>query len=178
MTSEFSGLNHSSFQSLSSDSIRSELYNYSEVKGYSDCKDLLRQLKMNNPSKILIGHLNINSIRNKFEFFANQIKGNLDIALISETKIDESFPINQFLLEGYSTPYRLDRNCHGGGLLLYIREDIPSKKIKFVFPDPSFEGLIIEINLNKKKWLLGCSYNHHRSNISKHLQNISSFLDS
>ena len=45
--------------------------------------------------------------------------------MISETKLDESFPIGQFLKKGFSTPFRLDRNCHGGGILLYIREDIP-----------------------------------------------------
>ena len=47
--------------------------------------------------------------------------------MISETKIDASFPIGHFLLNGYSTPFRLDRNAHGGGILLYIWEDIPSK---------------------------------------------------
>ena len=47
--------------------------------------------------------------------------------MISETKIDASFPIGQFLLNGYSTSFRLDRNAHGGGILLYVREDIPSK---------------------------------------------------
>ena len=49
--------------------------------------------------------------------------------MISETKIDSSIPIGQFLLNGYSTPFRLDRNAHGGGTLLYDREDIPSKLI-------------------------------------------------
>ena len=47
--------------------------------------------------------------------------------MICETKIDASFPIGQFLLNGYSTPFGLDRNAHGGGVLLYVREDIPSK---------------------------------------------------
>ena len=36
---------------------------------------------------------------------------NVDIFMISETKIDYSFPINQFIIDGYSTPYRLDRNA-------------------------------------------------------------------
>ena len=47
--------------------------------------------------------------------------------MISETKIDASFPIGQFLLNGYSTRFLLDRNAHGGGILLYVQEDIPSK---------------------------------------------------
>ena len=55
------------------------------------------------------------------------INKNIDVLLISETKTDSSFPSVQFHLEGYATPYRLDRNANGGGTLLYIREDIRSK---------------------------------------------------
>ena len=177
MASEFSDRNSSSISRLAFEKTSSDLLKTSNITIVPDCKYEIHRLRMNNPSKILIGHLNFNSIRNKFEVFTTLLKGNLDIILLSETKIDDSFPTNQFLLDGYSTPYRLDRNCNGGGLLLYVREDIPSKKIKFVFPDPTFEGLFIEINLNKKKWLLGGSYNYHKSNISKHLESISLFLD-
>ena len=38
------------------------------------------------------GLLNIYSIRNKFNFFAPQIKGNIDVPMISETKFNENFP--------------------------------------------------------------------------------------
>ena len=47
--------------------------------------------------------------------------------MISKTKLDESFLTSQFFMNGFSSPHRLDRNCNGGGILLYIREDIPSK---------------------------------------------------
>ena len=33
-------------------------------------------------------------------------------------------------MEGYSTPLRLDRNSHGGGILIYVRVDIPCKELK------------------------------------------------
>ena len=55
---------------------------------------------------------------------------NLDILMISETKIDDTFPDSQFLIEGFSVPYRLDRTAKGGGILLYIREYIVSKRKK------------------------------------------------
>ena len=45
--------------------------------------------------------------------------------MISETKLDANFPTNRFLINGYTSPYRLDRNGKGGGILVYAREDIP-----------------------------------------------------
>ena len=58
---------------------------------------------------------------------AHQVKGNIDIVMISETKLDESFPSSQFFLHGYSVPFRFNRNGNGGDILLYIKDDIPSK---------------------------------------------------
>ena len=71
--------------------------------------------------------------------------------MVSETKIDHTFPLAQFCVEGYSTPYRLDRTCKEGGSFLYVRDDIPSKLIilKFI-ENEAFEGFLVEINLRKK----------------------------
>ena len=77
----------------------------------------LRALRKKNVSKLIIAHLNVNSSRNKLEFLKEQIQDIIDILMISETKIDTSFPIGQFLLNVYSTPFRQDRNAHGGGIL-------------------------------------------------------------
>ena len=44
--------------------------------------------------------------------------------MISEIKIDATFPDSQFLIKGFSVPYRLDRTAKLGGILLCIREDI------------------------------------------------------
>ena len=46
--------------------------------------------------------------------------------MVSETKIDDSFPIGNFLIHGFISPYRLDCDSKSGGIMLYIREDIPS----------------------------------------------------
>ena len=47
------------------------------------------------------------------------------------------------MMEGYSLPYRRDRGGAGGGVMLFIREDIPSKALKTDFTS---EGLFVEIN--------------------------------
>ena len=69
----------------------------------------LQNLRNKNPFRVIIGHININSIRNKFESLMKLVNKNLDILMISETKIDDTFPESQFLIEGFSAPYRLDR---------------------------------------------------------------------
>ena len=69
---------------------------------------------------------------------------------------------------------RFDRNGKGGGILLYIQDDIPSKLIESKM---TIEGLFVEINLRKKKWLLCCSYNPEKSLISNHLQEIGNNFD-
>ena len=51
--------------------------------------------------------------------------------MISETKMFDSFATAQLLIKGFSSPYRFDRNSKGGGLLFYIREDIPSKILTY-----------------------------------------------
>ena len=96
--------------------------------------------------------------------------------MVSETKLDDTFPKSQFLMQGYSTPFRNDRTSKGGGIILYVREDIPCKIIK-AETDAYYEGFFIEINLRKKKWLLSCSYNSYKNNIGTHLQMIVKTLD-
>ena len=76
--------------------------------------------------------------------------------MISETKLDSSFPNRQFQIHCYSEPYRPDRNGNGGGILVYIRQDIPTKLID---SQMKIEGFFIESNLRRKKWFLCCSYN-------------------
>ena len=81
-----------------------------------------------------------------------EVVGNkIDILLISETKLDDTFPLNQFILEGFTPPYRLDRTTHGGGLMLFVREDIPYKLLSNKDQSDNVENVFVEINLRSKK---------------------------
>ena len=86
---------------------------------------------------------------------SDQIKGNIDVLIVSETKTDNSFPNGNFLIDGFSTPHRLCRNSNGGGLTLFVREDIPSNLIET--EATLIECFYIEVNLCNDKWLLNCS---------------------
>ena len=128
----------------------------------------LRSLRVKNLNKLIIGHLNINSQRCKFELLMHQIKRNKSILMISKTKLDESFSTSQFFMNSFSSPHRLDCNCSGGGILLYIREDILSKLLSI--KGDLFGGFFVEINLHsKKKWLISRSYNPNSASIAYHI---------
>ena len=79
--------------------------------------------------------------------------------MISETKLYSSFTEGQFLIPGYGALYIIDRNCHGGGFMLLITKNIPSKLLSAEYS--SIKGFYIELNLREKKWLLCDSYNLH-----------------
>ena len=129
---------------------------------------VLKNIRQKHSNRLVIAQLNINSIRNKFTSLSNMIKDNIDILLISETKIDSSFPTVQFHIDGY-TIHRRDRNENGGGLPLYVKEDVPSTLLK---TDSEIEAFYVELNIRKKKWLLCCSYNPNKNSITNHLVEI------
>ena len=141
---------------------------------------ILRKLRKANIDRIIIGHLNINSIRNKIHNLADIVSNRIDILLITETKIDHTFPRAQFLIESYSEPLRLDRSAFGGGLLLYIRKDIAFKKLELKVS--GIECIFSEITISKKKWLLIGFYNPDKSLIAKNIsileENVSHYLNS
>ena len=76
------------------------------------------------PGLSIIGHLNVNSIRNKFEMVSMSVAQYVDILVLSETKLDSTFPSIQFLINGFSVPHRLDWNSKGGGIWSYEREKV------------------------------------------------------
>ena len=78
--------------------------------------------------------------------------------MVAETKIDDSFPKEQFFMEGYSYPLRLDRDGNGGGLLVYVRSDVPSTELKSFKFDNDVECVCFEINLRGKKWAIFSIY--------------------
>ena len=65
----------------------------------------LRKMNIQFPDKLIIAHLNINSIREKLDSHSFMVENNADILLISETKLDDSFPLGQFKICGFSMPY-------------------------------------------------------------------------
>ena len=113
-----------------------------------DPKEILKNLRLKNVNRLIYARLNVDSIRNKFDSLVNKINSNTDILMISETKLDLSFPTGQFHIHGFSEPYGFDRNTNGGGIHLYIHENVPSK---LVLTKMTLQGFFVEINFRKNK---------------------------
>ena len=106
----------------------------------------------------------------------HQIKDNIDILKISGTKLNESFPTSQFSVNGFSSLHHCDRNCNGGGILLYIREDIQSKLLSI--KGDLTKVFLVAINLrNEKISLISYSYNPNRASIANHTSALSKSTD-
>ena len=72
--------------------------------------------------------------------------GVIDILMICETKVDDSFPMKQSIIEGYSTTYRLDRNDRRGEIMLIIKNNFLTSRLdKYCFPN-EIEIFCIELN--------------------------------
>ena len=108
--------------------------------------------KLENPKNITIGHLNVNSLRNKIISTEELIKFKLDIFQVSETKIDHSFPNQQFSTDGCKI-YRRDRNNFGGCVLFYENENIPCRELTV-----EHETIFLEITSRTRKWLINRLY--------------------
>ena len=76
--------------------------------------------------------------------------------MVSETKIDDRLPVGNFVIDGFSTPYRSDCNNNCGGIMLYDREDIPSNLLAMDEKN-HIESFYVKINLRNEKWLINCS---------------------
>ena len=94
----------------------------------------LKNVPVSKINKLKLGHLNINSIRNKFDLSNKGIKGFIDVLMVTETKLDDSFPEGQSLVESIHSPFRFDCNKNDGIIKLYVREDIPSTLLSHEFP--------------------------------------------
>ena len=98
----------------------------------------LAEARAKHPREFLLGHINICIWKIRAQ-----------IMIISETKIDSSYPDSQFDVPSYSL-YRNDRKKGGGGILAYISSDLNSKRMKLQRRYKTFEPTVFEIELKTK----------------------------
>ncbi|MCG8048002.1 MAG: endonuclease/exonuclease/phosphatase family protein [Candidatus Thiodiazotropha taylori] len=111
----------------------------------------------NTVSDLSILHLNIRSIRNKFDFIIDNLS-DFDILCFSETHLDGRIPIEALLLsDNFDIPYRKDRTNHGGGVMVYINSEL----IHTRRPELEIycnESIWVEIKVRNLNYLVGLFY--------------------
>ena len=102
----------------------------------------------------------------KYKFLQHKIdslreilkKSSLEIICVDETKLDEGFPESQCKIDGYQfSPFRRDRDKHGGGKVVYIKEGRMVNRIK-EFETNRSETICLELTISNKKWFIIYTY--------------------
>lgn len=124
---------------------------------------------MQNPKNVILGHLNINFIKNKIEAKEELMQSNIDISLLSETKLNGTFSNSKFIISD-NKMFRRDRNEHGG-VLCFTSMKIFFVKQLMVFPYDC-EVTLIEISIESHKWLCICLHKPHSQKKKFFLQNL------
>ena len=117
---------------------------------------VLRNQYRSNP---LIGYLNINFLQHKIDSLRQILKKpSLEIICVDETKLDESFQDHNFKIDGYQfAPFRRDRDKHGGGKVVYVKEGLIVNRIK-EFETNKSETICLELTISNKKWFIMYAY--------------------
>ena len=114
----------------------------SDIANATDKSDLqmLHDLRFKYPKNLLSGYLNVNSRRNKIHDLRLIISDvPSDYFLISESKLDNSFPNLQLTINNYEIMARRNRDKHGGGLNEFVRKGFIYKRLR------KYEPLNIEV---------------------------------
>ena len=114
------------------------------ISGSIDC---LKNIRISNANRLIIGQLNINSLRNKIEALKTIISGKIDILVITETKLDDTFPTNQFSIDGFSMPFRLDRE--GVGLLYTLEKTYHVENLNHIINQIILKELSLRLILGR-----------------------------
>ena len=120
-----------------------------------------------NYKNLIIGHLNINSVRNKFEMIAEIIR-DFDILLISESKLDSTFPNAQFKITSFKI-FRYDRSRFGAGLLLYLNDKVPFKFLNKHSISSDIELIAVEFHQDKRKCGFTCMFINLQTKMTRSL---------
>ena len=96
--------------------------------------------------------------------------------VLAETKLDESFPNSQFVIDQYEIRTRRDRNRNGARLIEYVRKSLICKALEDTV-NLNSEIILSEITFKNNKWVIFNTYRPPcNSNIETFLGNLSNLL--
>ena len=138
----------------------------SAVENDSDDDDCLaktlRQSRSKYGKNLVFAHVNVNSLREKCDYFRNLLCDHLvDVLCITETKLSDDDTIADLHIEGYKF-HRKDRSKKSGGIITWVRSDIPHYRdidLEFRVDDTTLiESMVINLTVKKEQWYLLVTY--------------------
>jgi len=113
--------------------------------------------------KLSVAHLNINSLRNKIHDIQHILSNNqVHVLGLSETHLDSTVKDSRVSIEGYRL-YRKDRDRHGGGVALYVQQNIPAVSRSDLMPSDVEMIWVQMFPPDSRPLLVGCCYRPPRS---------------
>ena len=122
-----------------------DMCNTGNINDPCDTPSVLNKFKLKSKSRLVTGHLNINSLPGKFGQLKLIIGKNIDILVITKTKIYSSFPRSEFIIDEFSMPYRFDRNRLGRGVIIMFAMIFPVKNYMIFFISKAFFQLSLNV---------------------------------
>ena len=108
-------------------------------------------------------HLNINSLQNKLdELKAINEKLKASIIILTETKIDGTYPNSLFCMTNYRL-FRNDRTKGGGGVMAYVKAGIAVRHLKLPHTYKTLEAIALDVNLGNSNCVILGIYRPPRS---------------
>ena len=111
----------------------------------------LKNLRVKYSNEIIMGHLNINSIRNMLELLSSLIGGKIDILMISETKVRCNVSYESIFYSRIFNCVQNGSKYKGGWIILFVKDGIITFSLDRYFFPVGFEAFCAQLNLRKKK---------------------------
>jgi hypothetical protein len=95
---------------------------------------------------------------------------NLDVLIITESKIDQTIPSNLLTIPGYHEPVRRDRNINGrdgGGVLIYISEHLVFQQRQNLQSD-FFEHIWVDVKIRNISFAINAFYRPSNESAESH----------
>jgi len=120
----------------------------------------LQDVKTKHCQNVIIGHININSLRHKFVELEILLRKNLiDILVVTETKLDASFNSDLFRVPNFCM-YRQDNTSRSGGIIVYVKDCITNTFGEVRCLETTIEYITIDIAIDKSKYVFIAMYKH------------------
>jgi len=115
---------------------------------------------MKHCQNIIYGHININSLRHKFNELEVLLRGNIiDILVVTETKLDASFNSDLYRVPNFCM-FRQDNTARSGGILVYVNDCIINTGGDIRCLENEIEYITVDITIDKSKYIFIAMYKH------------------